>query len=1308
MPQETHNFTYNINATFVTVTATMKDAAGNILDTIAQTVDVPEIDNGNLRIATTTSDFAPSVEAMIQNLPNGAFTITGSPLSASFNVTDAEFQNVTDDQIRTTLQNYIANNEDYLNENTTGKVLIDIEHPRNFTTIENISDTDLDWFVDGVKRRVRILRELLPNARLGLYGVGSPQSQGSETAEADKKLKYDRALNRGFLENVDFISPVLYPRFGPSDSNYGKVLAGVSARQCRNLCDYILQNGPSVDVHPLFTPRIYNGSSNENGDLAQRELNEEKMRFIREAPLLKSRYQINQIILWYHPTNDGPVFAEEEAEYYRSLNYAVSENRRFYLSSPRTDDQILSNNGQTVSFRSDFIKNTNIPKDEVGYTYWVTAQEINWTDAVFQETGERDKRFIPETPEQFERMVFSGVDEDGNIDPNNTYPSFAKNWLEYNDTNINKGWAIPERDMAVLNHEFFALFYCLRNQFLYLYSNDNYESDGTPTSREDAPIVSPTRGWENSNAATKFEKWYTIWSLPKYPVDQWVSGTNWLQIVISSIKRLARMFRKRYGFRKIGLYGIGGYPGWWEGLTQNGIDNPSQYGLPSGQTYRGWMKFTTIRTHQAWENAGLFTESSPGAGDYLDKIACQPKIDVPTAYWSFPNGENRGLEVVIREMVEAFRPWKDKTLLMVNNYYSIGSEQDLTGQSLVDQYHDWLESRTSHNAIDGAQRINVNYRQDGTPPGDMSVVTFPPKLEQEQNYLNKYWFKYASDFDVYDFNFEWVDMGRWNSLPDNSKKKYWVLGYDGNYSEQDKYTFLYQQLYLPWYQNLWNDYTEIPNPSGVDRRPIYLANFGQNTLFNNSGVTEQTWRLTPITDDPGHDTFASNGRIKFIENGGILSSYEDGFRRLIIAQAGGWTNFGQFWENNNTIGEKSDSGLKGYNVNAYSCMEFEFAPDYRNVTWVASDSSVIQALGNMDGTQLSDFGNEIDNPENWIRTAFTTTGRNTDGEFGDSRQAWKAALDYFWNEVSDPDTVELYHQWDWRPCFASLDGDPENPDTPVDRAGGYDRRSMGIDLKPTIGATRTPLMTVFDRDFWDFEINGMIGLGFNALTWGISGNSWEDAGGNSSLYDAVQQAYGRPYLFEAIPLTSVGSGENKVYIPHGVSSTDTAPPFINFTGSPDQRYSITGHWGFFPSYFTNDTLNASTTVNGQPIQSGGRNIKNIAWDPSITEMHIIFDYGFLIRNDILGPSWSVETLKEAMAEAWKNGFIVGLSTLTNSSPQTRQENSEIRQWCLALNTVASSDGTTQTSAATMPDGSVITRPINPAESKYSATPPAPL
>ena len=89
-----------------------------------------------------------------------------------------------------------------------------------------------------------------------------------------------------------------------------------------------------------------------------------------------------------------------------------------------------------------------------------------------------------------------------------------------------------------------------------------------------------------------------------------------------------------------------------------------------------------------------------------------------------------------------------------------------------------------------------------------------------------------------------------------------------------------------------------------------------------------------------------------------------------------------------------------------------------------------------------------------------------------------------------------------------------------------------------------------------------------------------------------------------------------------------------------------------------------------------------------------------MRND--EAPWEPSDLKAAMAEAWQNGFVVGLTELLNSGPESRIENTAIRQFCLELNTlVPTDDPTIERSAATLDDGSIISRPINPAAELYS-------
>jgi hypothetical protein len=432
----------------------------------------------------------------------------------------------------------------------------------------------------------------------------------------------------------------------------------------------------------------------------------------------------------------------------------------------------------------------------------------------------------------------------------------------------------------------------------------------------------------------------------------------------------------------------------------------------------------------------------------------------------------------------------------------------------------------------------------------------------------------------------------------------------------------------------------------------------------------------------------------FVANGGFEDAALEGFTRYIIVNAGGLTNFGPFWEANNTLGEEASFGCKGYNVNAYSLMGSAWARDYSTVVR-ALDGEV--ANGNMDGTDVDDWPDPNVDSTHWLPTPFTANG-TTGSSQGDSYEAWTVAVAKIKSD-SGGNGVQVYHQWDWFPCYSYIDGDKIDTESPVDYTRGYDRLSGAIDFKPTVGAIRTPRPTTFfDTGFWDYEINGMKSLGFNGLTWGVSGNNWEDSGDTPYFAHKIEEAYpNTPFLFEAVPLTSTGSGANKVYHPYGTVAANPTVPTGTLSGVPDSRYSVAGHWGFFKSFFTNDAL--ETAAAAKNFETGGRNIKDIAFDPSRHEIHCVFDYGFLVRQVSNAPNWSVIQLKEAMIEAWQNGFIVSLCNLRRDGGTTAAENQDICAWVLELNTYTTSGGIS-TSAALDPALQPITRPENPAAVMY--------
>lgn len=570
-------------------------------------------------------------------------------------------------------------------------------------------------------------------------------------------------------------------------------------------------------------------------------------------------------------------------------------NRKIWAASPRIENQEFRERGddQIIPIRSKFIEETGIPETDFGgFVYWFLAQNKFWTDCIDEynnffsdntidevfpeddittdgvnENEEAKKRYIPVSPSQFERMFFYGVDDNGSIDPDNEYPSFMKSVLEYHDDLIlNKGYGKPnDGDMAILDFEFHAIFYCIQGNFLRAWRNDNYSASGNINAG--GTIVSPCPGTTS--------KRYQINSIPHYPDDEWLDV--WFPIVVNAYKRMAQIIRKRYGFTKVGTYGFsGGYSGWWEGLTESN-DPPA-----SPKTHRGWMRWTWRRIAQHLENEKLFEESTKGRGNYLDFITCQPKPDHPNdgsdRYWSFPISRDRGFEVVVREMITALRPWKDNVLLLVNPYYSFGNV-DCTGNCLWDQAYG-----NNYTTRD----LQVNYRQNPPVTIDTTNVDFPPTLNEEMNWFMSLYFKYAPDWDTYDFNFYWVDMERFTSLSPNSEARYWLLGYDGDFTQDtDYYDFLFLKLYCPWYRDLYKQYVTFAK----DRRPMAVINYAAAASSGEDSRLDE-WKINRTPTDslgnpilqksnPDTDTEYEDG-ILWIVRRQLEPMFQRGFRRFAL------------------------------------------------------------------------------------------------------------------------------------------------------------------------------------------------------------------------------------------------------------------------------------------------------------------------------------------------------------------------------------------------------------------------------------------
>jgi len=156
----------------------------------------------------------------------------------------------------------IAVRNTYLNENTTGWILLDWESPVNFGALTITSQSDLKAFVEGVIRRVNILREFMPNAKFGLWRFGdgrNPRYSGAEVNKFLRRQVYASTIEyqgKTLFDALDFLSPTLY-QYAYFEFNepiaLSRIRNGERVQRSKNTCDSIFEeHGEVKPVVPII------------------------------------------------------------------------------------------------------------------------------------------------------------------------------------------------------------------------------------------------------------------------------------------------------------------------------------------------------------------------------------------------------------------------------------------------------------------------------------------------------------------------------------------------------------------------------------------------------------------------------------------------------------------------------------------------------------------------------------------------------------------------------------------------------------------------------------------------------------------------------------------------------------------------------------------------------------------------------------------------------------------------------------------------------------------------------------------------
>lgn len=259
---------------------------------------------------------------------NDCWMVHGYAVEAPTGSTEEEFFSTSVSDVEYRFGLYLSKKTD-LTTDFEGMVILDIEspfHPRHFGKfIDPVSDDynpeKFEAIVEGYKLRIAVVREMLPNCKLGIYGFPTPHPHGKVDSDSEQRriLGYEMAAARGVFDQIDVIVPVIYQRFGPSDSYYSRMAsytaAGIEVGRSLRRSD-----GTAPEMQPLMSFKVYNGPSAHNQELIAVSDLADQVEVLRELG-------VEEFMFWNgkDALNDSITITERLAELKDELEYR-SEN----------------------------------------------------------------------------------------------------------------------------------------------------------------------------------------------------------------------------------------------------------------------------------------------------------------------------------------------------------------------------------------------------------------------------------------------------------------------------------------------------------------------------------------------------------------------------------------------------------------------------------------------------------------------------------------------------------------------------------------------------------------------------------------------------------------------------------------------------------------------------------------------------------------------------------------------------------------------------------------------------------------------
>jgi hypothetical protein len=250
-------------------------------------------------------------------ISNRAVTLAGAAVIGGKHVGQQEFVDAGAEEIRTTFTRFLARHS--LAPRPHDLVILDIE-PRHIAPghLGDYCGQEQADLIAGYRCRIEVAREVLGGSggsgpRLGLYQVIVPDVKGECSEKFERRMwGYLEAGRQGMYDQLDFVCPVLYQRFGPADATPPRLARWTAAATCQGIIGSLAlnrANGTRIPLVPLLGLWVFNGGSDSNRNAVSPDSVADQLAIVQRA------VGIEAILFWSAwQTRDEMRAAEDPVE----------------------------------------------------------------------------------------------------------------------------------------------------------------------------------------------------------------------------------------------------------------------------------------------------------------------------------------------------------------------------------------------------------------------------------------------------------------------------------------------------------------------------------------------------------------------------------------------------------------------------------------------------------------------------------------------------------------------------------------------------------------------------------------------------------------------------------------------------------------------------------------------------------------------------------------------------------------------------------------------------------------------------------